>query len=134
MSDAAHPRDRLKRELGPLDAIFLVVASVIGAGIFFTPGAVAQLLPHPGWIFAAWIVGGLFSLAGALANAELGAMFPQAGGNYVYLRHGVHPAAGFMVGWLGFFVIYTGTIAALAAAFGTGLAAMFGGTVTRQVN
>ena len=77
----------------------IVVASVIGAGIFFTPGRVAELLPHPGWIFAAWLVGGLLSLAGALANAELGAMFPRAGGDYVYLREAFHPLAGFLVGW-----------------------------------
>ena len=111
------PRDQLKRVLRLPDAVFLVVASVIGSGIFLTPGAVAALLPHPGWILAAWLAGGALSLAGALTNAELGAMFPRAGGDYVYLREGVHPAAGFMVGWLGFGVIYTGTIAAVAAAF-----------------
>ncbi len=83
------------------------------------------MLPHPGWIFAAWAVGGLLSLAGALANAELGAMFPRAGGDYVYLREAFHPVAGFMVGWLAFFAIYAGTIAALAAAF----ASSVGGTL-----
>ena len=67
-----HPRDRLDRQLGPFDAAMLVVASVIGAGIFFTPGQVATLLPSPFWILAAWLIGGLLSLAGALANAELG--------------------------------------------------------------
>jgi APA family basic amino acid/polyamine antiporter len=112
----AHPRDRLKRELSLVDAVFLVVASVIGAGIFFTPGRVAELLPAPHWILAAWGVGALLSLAGALANAELGGMFPRAGGDYVYLREGVHPVAGFLVGWMSFLVIYAGTIAALALA------------------
>ncbi len=104
----------------------LVVASVIGAGIFFTPGQVAELLPSPGWIMAAWAIGALLSLAGALANAELGAMFPRAGGDYVYLREAFHPAAGFLVGWLSFFVIYAGTIAALASAFAEGFGARFG--------
>ena len=104
----------------------LVVASVIGAGIFFTPGRVAQLLPSPIWILAAWVVGGLISLAGALSNAELGAMYPRAGGDYVYLRKGIHPLAGFLVGWLTFFAIYAGTIAALALAFGAGLAGWLG--------
>lgn len=122
----AHPRDRLVRDLRLSDAVFLVVASVIGSGIFFTPGQVAELLPHPGWILAAWLVGGGISLAGALANAELGAMFPHAGGDYVYLREAVHPAAGFMVGWLTFGVIYTGTIAAVAAALAEGIARPFG--------
>ncbi len=100
----------------------LVVASVIGSGIFLTPVTVAGLLPHPGAILAVWLVGGLLSLAGALANAELGAMFPRAGGDYVYLREGYHPAAGFLVGWLSFFVIYAGTVASLAAAFGEAVA------------
>ncbi len=101
-----HPRDRLRRSLSLNAAVLLVVSSVIGSGIFFTPGEIAERLPHPGLIFAAWIVGGLLSLAGALANAELGAMFPRAGGDYVYLREAYHPFAGFMVGWLTFFVIY----------------------------
>ena len=121
-----HPRDRLERQLTLTDATLLVVASVIGAGIFFTPGRVAELLPHPGWIFAAWTVGGLLSLAGALANAELGAMFPRAGGDYVYLREAFHPLAGFLVGWLTFFAIYAGTVAALAAAFAEGVASRVG--------
>jgi len=118
----AHPRDRLKRALRLRDATYLVVSGVIGSGIFFTPGAIAELLPHPGIILAAWLVGGLLSLAGALANAELGAMFPHAGGDYVYLREAYHPVAGFLVGWLSFFVIYAGTIATLAAGFAAGLA------------
>jgi len=118
----AHPRDRLSRELGLGDATFLVVSGVIGSGIFLTPGRIADLLPHAGWIFAAWLAGGLLSLAGALANAELGAMYPRAGGDYVYLREAFHPLAGFLVGWLSFFVIYAGTVATLAAGFASGLA------------
>ena len=114
----ADPRDELVRELELRDAIYLVVACVVGAGIFFTPGRVAELIPDPGWMLAAWLIGGLLSLAGALAIAELGGMFPRAGGNYVYLREGVHPVAGFLVGWLSFFAIFAGTIAALAAVAG----------------
>lgn len=116
-----HPRDRLRRELSLRDATLLVVSGVIGSGIFLTPGRIAELLPHPGVIFAAWGVGALLSLAGALANAEMGAMYPRAGGDYVYLREAYHPAAGFLVGWLTFFVIYAGTIATLAAGFAAGL-------------
>lgn len=116
-----HPRDRLHRGLSLNDATMLVVASVIGSGIFFAPGAVADRLPHPGVILLAWLAGGLLSLAGALANAELGAMYPRAGGDYVYLREAFHPAAGFLVGWLGFFVIYAGTVATLAVAFSDAL-------------
>jgi APA family basic amino acid/polyamine antiporter len=105
------------------DATMLVVSSVIGVGIFLTPGVVAAHLPHPGLFLTAWLAGGLLSLAGALANAELGAMYPHAGGDYVYLREAYHPAAGFLVGWLSFFVIYAGTIATLATGFAEGLAA-----------
>jgi APA family basic amino acid/polyamine antiporter len=118
----SHPRDRLSRELGLSDATLLVVSGVIGSGIFLTPGRIADLLPHPGLIAAVWLAGGLLSLAGALANAELGAMFPRAGGDYVYLREAFHPLAGFLVGWLSFFVIYAGTIATLAAGFSAGVA------------
>ncbi|MCP4036200.1 MAG: APC family permease [bacterium] len=121
----ADPRDELVRELSLSDAIFLVVACVIGAGIFFTPGRVAELVPAPHWMLAAWLLGGALSLAGALANAELGGMFPRAGGNYVYLREGVHPVAGFLVGWLSFFAIFAGTIAALAAVAAEGFCQWF---------
>ena len=101
--------------------MFLVVASVVGSGIFLTPGAIAERLPHPGLILGVWVVGGLLSLAGALANAELGAAFPHAGGDYVYLREAFHPLAGFLAGWLSFFGIFAGTVATLAAGFAQAL-------------
>jgi len=104
----------------------LIVASVVGSGIFFTPSQVAVLLPSAGLILFAWVVGALLSLAGAFTNAELGAMFPHAGGDYVYLREGLHPAAGFLVGWLSFFAIYAGTIAALAMVVAESLAEPLG--------
>jgi APA family basic amino acid/polyamine antiporter len=120
--DDRHPQDRLKRVLGLSDAVFLIVSSVVGSAIFLTPGRIADALPHPGLIFGVWLLGGLISLAGALVNAELGGMFPHAGGDYVYLRRAFHPAAGFLVGWISFFVIFVGTIATLAAGFAAGLA------------
>ena len=104
----------------------LVVASVVGSGIFFTPAQVARLLPSAELILLAWLVGALISLAGAFANAELGAMFPRAGGDYVYLREAFHPRAGFMVGWISFFAIYAGTIAALAVVFAEAVAPRWG--------
>lgn len=124
----------LPRILTLRDATMLVVSSVIGVGIFFTPGGVAKLLPSPGWFFAAWLAGGVLALAGALANAELGSMFPRAGGNYVYLTHAYHPMAGFMVGWLTFFAIFSGTVATLAVGSTLSLAAFvklspFGSTI-----
>jgi APA family basic amino acid/polyamine antiporter len=126
VSDSAHPLDRLPRVLSLWDASMLIVASVVGSGIFFTPSQVAALLPSGGLILLAWLVGGVLSLAGAFANAELGSMFPRAGGDYVYLREGLHPAAGFLVGWLSFFAIYAGTIAALAVVFAESMAAVLG--------
>ncbi len=117
-SESAAPAPgELPRVLTLRDATMLVVSSVIGVGIFLTPGGVAKLLPHPAWFCAAWLAGGILALAGALANAELGAMFPRAGGNYVYLRAAYHPMAGFLVGWLSFFAIFAGTVATLALGF-----------------
>ena len=110
--------DGLARVLSLFDASMLIVASVVGAGIFLTPGQVATLLPSATLILLVWTAGALLSLAGAVSNAELAAMFPKAGGDYVYLREGLHPGAGFLVGWLSFFAIYSGTIAALAAVLG----------------
>jgi APA family basic amino acid/polyamine antiporter len=128
-----HPRDQLLPQLSLPDATFLVVASVIGSGIFLTPGRIADLLPSGGIILLVWVVGGLLSLAGALANAELGAMFPHAGGDYVYLREGFHPVAGFLVGWLSFFVIQAGTVATLATGFSAGLAGLVPLSASEQV-
>lgn len=120
------PRDQLPRVLTLWDASMLIVASVVGSGIFFTPSQVATLLPSMGLILLAWVVGAALSMAGAFANAELGAMFPRAGGDYVYLREGIHPAAGFLTGWLSFFAIYAGTIAALAVVFAESMAQPLG--------
>lgn len=125
-SASAHPRDRLPRVLSLWDASLLIVASVVGSGIFFTPSQVAMLLPSAGLILLAWGVGAVLSLAGAFVNAELAAMFPRAGGDYVYLREGLHPAAGFLVGWVSFFAIYAGTIAALAVVFAESMAPALG--------
>jgi len=110
-------REELPRVLTLRDATMLVVSSVIGVGIFLTPGDVAKEFPSPTSFFFAWLLGGALALAGALANAELGAMFPRAGGNYVYLTVAYHPMAGFMVGWLSFFGIFAGTVATLAIGF-----------------
>lgn len=110
-------RDELPRMLSVRDATMLVVSSVIGVGIFLTPGEVAEHFPTASSFFLAWLLGGVLALAGALANAELGAMLPRAGGSYVYLRAAYHPIVGFMVGWLSFFSIFAGTVATLAVGF-----------------
>jgi APA family basic amino acid/polyamine antiporter len=106
-----------KRALGPFDATMVVVGGIIGAGIFINPYIVAQRLPSSGWILAAWVAGGLIALAGALAYAELGSLFPKAGGQYVYLREAYHPVVGFLYGWALLLLIECGAIAAVAITF-----------------
>lgn len=106
-----------KRALGPFDATMVVVGGIIGAGIFINPYIVAQRLPSSGWVLAAWAAGGAIALAGALAYAELGSLFPKAGGQYVYLRDAYHPLAGFLYGWALLLMIECGAIAAVAITF-----------------
>ena len=106
-----------KRALGPFDATMVVIGGIIGAGIFVTPSIVAQRLDTPLLVLGAWVAGGAIALAGAFSYAELGAMFPRAGGQYVYLRDGLHPLAGFLYGWALLLVIETGAIAAVAITF-----------------
>jgi amino acid transporter len=109
--------DRLPRVLGPVQALAVIVGSVIGSGIFIVPAKVAQQVPAVGPIILAWVIGGLFSLSGALTLAELGAMLPHAGGPYVYLREAFGRLPAFLFGWTEFLVIRAGSVATLAAAF-----------------
>jgi basic amino acid/polyamine antiporter, APA family len=108
-----------KRALGPFDATMVVIGGIIGAGIFITPHIVAAELDTPVLVLGAWVAGGLIALAGAFSYAELGAIFPKAGGQYVYLREGLHPLAGFLYGWALLLVIESGAIAAVAITFAT---------------
>ena len=107
----------LVRALGPLDATMIVIGSMIGSGIFITSAESARLLGAPGWLLLAWVMAGVLTIAGALCCAELAAMLPRAGGQYVFLREAYGPALGFLFGWTLFLVIQTGTIAAVAIAF-----------------
>jgi len=102
----------LERRLGPVDAAALVIANVIGVGIFTTPGIVASMVPHPGAVLALWICGGLLAFAGAMAYAELAVRFPRAGGEYVYFRETYGPMMGFLTGWTSFVAGFSGAIAA----------------------
>jgi APA family basic amino acid/polyamine antiporter len=95
----------------------MVVGGIIGSGIFFTPAEVAKALPTGGLILAVWSVGGLVALSGALAYAELGAMMPDAGGAYVYIREAFGPLAAFLCGWMTLLLISTGALAAVAMGF-----------------
>jgi len=112
------PADRgLVRRLGPLDATMIVVGSMIGSGIFITSAESARLTGAPGWLILAWTLAGLMTITGALCCSELAAMMPRAGGVYVFLREAYGPSIGFLFGWTLFWVIQTGTIAAVAIAF-----------------
>jgi basic amino acid/polyamine antiporter, APA family len=111
------PAPTLTRGLGPLDATMIVVGSMIGSGIFLTPAETTRLTGAPGWLLAAWAIAGVMTMTGALSCAELAAMLPRAGGQYVFLREAYGPATGFLFGWGLFVVIQTGTIAAVAIAF-----------------
>lgn len=95
----------------------IVIGIVIGAGIFLTTGIVAKSIPSPLLILLAFVFGGILSLAGALAYAELGASIPDAGGQYVYIKKAFGPLPGFLFGWVMFLVYMTGAIAAVAVAF-----------------
>jgi basic amino acid/polyamine antiporter, APA family len=108
----------LRRELGLPSAVAITVGGVIGSGIFMKPLDLARSLPSEGWIHAAWIGLGLVCLCGALAYAELGAMFPSAGGQYAFLREAYGRFVAFLYGWCFGLAISTGGIAALAVAFG----------------
>jgi APA family basic amino acid/polyamine antiporter len=107
----------LQRRLGPIDAAAIVISNVIGGGIFFVPVIVAQLVPHPSALLGAWAAGGALAFAGAMAYAELGAMRPHAGGEYVYIRDAYGPLAAFLTGWTSFVAGFSGAIAASAIAF-----------------
>ena len=102
----------LQRRLGAIDAAAIVISNVIGGGIFFVPVIVAQLVPHPSALLGAWAAGGALAFAGAMAYAELGAMRPHAGGEYVYIRDAYGPLAAFLTGWTSFVAGFSGAIAA----------------------
>jgi basic amino acid/polyamine antiporter, APA family len=106
-----------RRELGRFDTAMVVVGGIIGAGIFINPYIVAQRLDSPALVMAAWLMGGAVALAGALTFAELGTLFPRAGGHYAYLREAYHPMAGFLYGWGLLLMIEGGAIAAVAITF-----------------
>jgi APA family basic amino acid/polyamine antiporter len=100
------------------DATMLVAGSMIGSGIFIVSADIARTVGTPFWLIAVWVITGLITLLGALSYGELAAMYPRAGGQYVFLREALGPLVGFLYGWTLFVVIQTGTIAAVAVAFG----------------
>ncbi len=107
----------LPRKLSLFDGAALVVGSVIGSGIFVVPRLIAQRVPEPGLVIAIWIFSGLLVLCGALTLAELGAMFPESGGLYIYMREAYGPFWAFLYGWTVMLVAMPASIAALTTAF-----------------
>jgi len=106
-----------KPRLGLLDATMIVAGSMIGSGIFIVSTEMTTYLGSAGWLIFAWVLTGLLTLTAAVSYGELSAMFPKAGGQYVYLREAFNPLTGFLYGWSFFAVIQTGTIAAVGVAF-----------------
>ena len=114
--------DHLPRKLNLLDATFIVVGIVIGSGIFLLPNLIARRLPSGPVIIAVWVVAGILSFFGALAYAELGAMLPATGGQYVYLREAYGPMCAFLCGWVFTLAATPGGVAFLSVGFSIYLA------------
>jgi APA family basic amino acid/polyamine antiporter len=113
------------RAIGRLDATALCVGSMIGSGIFIVSANILRQVEAPGLLLAVWALAGAVTLMGALSYGELAAMFPKAGGQYIYLRESISPLFGYLYGWTLFMVIQTGTIAAVAVAFARFTAVFF---------
>jgi len=114
---AVPQRVEFVKAISRLDATALVVGSMIGSGIFIVSADILRQVQSPGLLLLVWVLSGGVTLLGAITYGELAAMFPKAGGNYVYLREGTSPLFGYLYGWTLFVVIQTGTIAAVAVAF-----------------
>lgn len=119
MSDA---NGSFKPALGLFDATMIVAGSMIGSGIFIVSADITRNVGSAGWLIAVWLITGFMTLTAALSYGELSAMFPKAGGQYVYLKEAFNPLAGFLYGWSFFAVIQTATIAAVGVAFSKFLA------------
>ena len=107
----------MSTRLSVTDCTLLIIGSMVGTGIFLTTGSVASALPSAPLVLLAWFLGGVLALAGALTFAELGAMFPRAGGHYVYMKEAYGPLWGFLDGWVSFLVAFPCAIAFMAMGF-----------------
>ncbi|MDB5129505.1 APC family permease [Mucilaginibacter sp.] len=115
LKDTTQPK--LKHELSLLDGTMLVSGSMIGSGIFIVSADITRNVGSAGWLIAVWLITGFMTLTAALSYGELSAMFPKAGGQYVYLKESYNKLIAFLYGWSFFAVIQTGTIAAVGVAF-----------------
>ncbi len=116
MSDSTEPT-KLKASLGLLDGTMIVAGSMIGSGIFIVSADIIRNVGSAGWLIAVWLITGFMTLTAAVSYGELSAMFPKAGGQYVYLKEAYNKLVAFLYGWSFFAVIQTGTIAAVGVAF-----------------
>jgi APA family basic amino acid/polyamine antiporter len=116
--DAAAGSPALRKELDLFDAVAIVVGTIMGSGIFLIPSSIAARLNSLGAVLLVWVVGGILTLCGALSLAELGSIFPGTGGLCTYLRHTYGPLPAFLYAWALLLMIHSGSIAALAVAFG----------------
>src|SRR3954468_14458579 len=112
-----NPNAGFKPTLSLLDATMVVAGSMIGSGIFIVSADITRNVGSAGWLIAIWLITGFMTLTAALSYGELSAMYPKAGGQYVYLKEAFNPLAGFLYGWSFFAVIQTATIAAVGVAF-----------------
>src|SRR5882672_1212066 len=110
-------RAQLPRKLGLFDSTAIVVGTMVGSAIFLVPNSIAQNLPSAPMILTIWVIAGALSFLGALAYAELGAMMPVTGGQYVFLREAFGPLCGFLCGWSFFLAARSGGIAVVAVGF-----------------
>src|ERR1017187_3218013 len=124
-SSPAAGTPQLVQSLGLFSSTALVIGSMIGSGIFIVDAEIARGTNSPALFLGAWVVTAILTMIGALSYGELAAMMPRAGGQYVYLRESLGPLWGFLFGWTLFLVIQTGTIAAVAVAFGKFLGVFF---------
>src|SRR5579862_2575633 len=115
-SETNDSKPSLVRGLGLLDSVLLLVSGIIGSSIFLTAKDIATPLPQPILFLGVWVLGGVISLFGCVAFAELGSMFPDSGGQYVFLREAYGDLVAFLYGWMLFSVANGGSIAALAVA------------------
>ena len=133
MADSTHPMQQrattgepgFVRAIGLFDGTMIVVGSMIGSGIFIVAADIARQTGSSGGLLLTWIITGLLTVSAALSYGELAALFPHAGGQYIYLREAYSPLWGFLYGWTLFLVIQTGTIAAVAVGFARYLGVLF---------
>ena len=125
VSSAKKDEPSFVRAIGLFDGTMIVVGSMIGSGIFIVAADITRVTGSPGGLLLTWIITGLLTISAALAYGELAAMFPHAGGQYIYLREAYSPLWGFLYGWTLFLVIQTGTIAAVAVGFARYLGVLF---------